>query len=88
MGVSLQQLGAEVGDIVQSTAGGEYKVLEVGETNVVQALSPTLSGGPIRGAFRDSFTRIVRKADPEENLKGVARFFREKETTIIKGTEQ
>lgn len=88
MGVSLQQLGAEVGDIVQSTAGEEYRVLEVGETNVVKGLGALQTSAPIRGAFRYSFTRIVKKADPEENLKGVARFFREKETTIIKGTEQ
>jgi hypothetical protein len=88
MGVSLQQLGAEVGDIVQSTSGIEYRVLELGETNVVEGLDPLGRRGPLRGAFRHSFTRIVKKADPEENLKGVARFFREKETTIIKGTEQ
>jgi len=87
MGTSLQKLGAEVGDIVESTAGEKFKVLEVGETSVVQAIDPTFSGTPIRGAFQYSFRRIFKKADPMENLKGIARFFKEKETTIIKGTE-
>jgi hypothetical protein len=88
MGVSLQQLGAEVGDIVQSVSGSEYRVLELGETNVVEGLGHLQSSAPIRGVFGHSFIRIVKKADPYEHLKGVARFFKEKETTIIKGTEQ
>lgn len=88
MGVSLQQLGAEVGDTVESVAGGKFKVLEVGEINTVQPLGLLQTDTPIRGAFRHSFTRIIQKAGPYEHLKGVARFFKEKETTIIKGTEQ